>query len=355
MKSYLVSLRFNPAHISHLLANYKLYQELGYDPTLVLNNKYKNYKELSNYSIIFFSFKILFSIPNPKNVVFWFPSIGNILLSLKFKFSKRTKLIYVFHEPFDSFVNYYKSGFKIVKIVKISLVNLISLITTSLCNTIILPSKKAINLYEKNGVFFNKNYFNLPLMFDDELDINIDKTTKMYISYIGTANPDHSFDEFINYILFAIENNSFPDYKFLIASKSNLNYLFENVELKKSIDNGKIVLWHNKFMTNKEINKHYLDSAIVWNAYSRTTQSGVLPKAYMFGCAVLTLEKNRNEFVINNKTGIYLKSNSDSLEITTAINEILIKKEYFKINCRIFFTNIFFYKSMIQKFHLIIK
>ena len=46
MKSYLVSLRFNPAHISHLLANYKLYQELGYEPTLVLNNKYKNYKEL---------------------------------------------------------------------------------------------------------------------------------------------------------------------------------------------------------------------------------------------------------------------------------------------------------------------
>lgn len=291
-------------------------------------------------------------MPIPKNVVFWFPSIGNILLLFKFKLFKKTKLIYVFHEPFDSFVNYYKSGFKVLKILKISIINLISLITTSLCNIIILPSKKAVSLYLKNGVFFNENYYNLPLMFDNESDI--DMPVKRYISYIGTANPDHSFEEFINYILFAIENNSFPDYKFLIASKSNLNYLFENIELKKFIDNGKIVLWHNKFMTNKEINKHYLDSAIVWNAYSRTTQSGVLPKAYMFGCAVLTLEKNRNEFVINNKTGIYLKSNSDSIEITAAINEILINKEYFEINCRNFFNDIFFYKSMIQKFDQIV-
>ena len=352
MKSYLVSLRFNPAHISHLLANYKLYQELGYEPTLILNKKYKNYKDLTNYRIILFTFKNFLNIPKPKNVVFWFPSIGNILFLLKFKLNKKTKLIYVFHEPFDSFVNYYKSGFKIFKIVKISLVNLISLITTSLCNTIILPSKKAAKLYEKNGIFFNKNYFNLPLMFDNELDIDI--PAKKYISYIGTANPDHSFEEFINYILFAIKNNIFPDYKFLIASKSDLSYLFESIELKKSIDNGKIILWHNKFMTNKEINKHYLDSVIVWNAYSRTTQSGVLPKAYMFGCAVLSLEKNRNEFIINNKTGIYLKSNSDSLEITNAINKILIKKEYFKFNCRNFFNDIFFYKSMVQSFQQII-
>ena len=87
---------------------------------------------------------------------------------LKFKISKKTQLIYVFHEPFDSFINYYKSGFKLFKIVKMSLVNLISLVTTLLCNTIILPSKKAVNLYKKKGVFFNKNYFNLPLMFDNE-------------------------------------------------------------------------------------------------------------------------------------------------------------------------------------------
>ena len=118
-RAYLVSLRYNPAHISHLLANYKLFHDLGYKPSLIINEKYRNNEELSDYDIYFYSFNMLFSLPRPKVIVCWFPSLGNIILLLRFKFNRNIKLLYVFHEPFDSISNYYESGFSAFKVFKI--------------------------------------------------------------------------------------------------------------------------------------------------------------------------------------------------------------------------------------------
>jgi hypothetical protein len=348
-RAFLVSLRYNPAHISHLVANYKLFQELGVKPSLIINKKYINNEELSDYDVYYFSFKEVFRLPEPKTIIFWFPSLGNIFLLLRFKIFRNIKIFYVFHEPFDSISNYYKSGFSALKVLKISLINVISLLTASLSDTILLPSQKAVELYKKTGVFFNKSFFYLPLMFNDELQSDLNHSVKKYISYIGTANPDHSFKQFLDFALYAIKNNIFPQYRFLIATKSNLSPLFENLEIKKYLDNEQLFISHNRFMSNKEINQHYLQSVIVWNAYTRTTQSGVLPKAFMFGCPVLSLKKNTNEFVVDTFTGRYVDDNQDKFEIEGAVIEILSNKDYYKNNCRIFFLNTFFFKSMIEK------
>lgn len=353
-RAFLVSLRYNPAHISHLLANYKLFQDLGYNPSLIINKKYKNNEELSEYDIYFYSFNELLSLPKPKIIIFWFPSLGNIILLLRFKFIRNIKLFYVFHEPFDSISNYYKSGFSAFKVFKISLINGISLLTSFLSNTILLPSQKAVSLYKKSGSFLNKSFFNIPLMFDDELLTDLKDSNKQYISYIGTANPDHSFDEFVAFMLFALDSNLFPDFKFLIASKSNLSSLLENPNIQNYIKNEQLSISHNRFMSNQEINEHYLASVLVWNAYTRTTQSGVLPKAFMFGCPVLSMKKNSNEFVIDKFTGVYLNDNKDKTEIGLAIREILSNKDNYKYNCRKFFLNTFYYKSMLEKFKSLI-
>ena len=45
-----------------------------------------------------------------------------------------------------------------------------------------------------------------------------------------------------------------------------------------------------KPMSNLEINNYFNKSLVVWNAYRRSMQSGVLPKAYMFGTPVIIVK-----------------------------------------------------------------
>jgi glycosyltransferase involved in cell wall biosynthesis len=108
-------------------------------------------------------------------------------------------------------------------------------------------------------------------------------------------------------------------------------------------------------LLNEEINFFYRQSIVVWNAYNRTNQSGVLPKAYMFGCAVVVLNKNANEFIENHVTGVLIESNDNLIEIKDAIEEVINNKERFYLACRSKFLNTFYYKARVADFEKILK
>ena len=102
-------------------------------------------------------------------------------------------------------------------------------------------------------------------------------------------------------------------------------------------------------MTNEEINSHFQESLIVWNAYNRSMQSGVLPKAYMFGVAVLS-SHCQIEFVDNYKTGIIISDNKNEIELKSAVDTIINNRIYFSINCRKYFIDHFYYKNVGEEF-----
>lgn len=344
------------AHVSHLLANYKLFEGTKYKPILLLNKNYENLEELIEYDKIFYEKKEIYQIKDCSAAIFWFPSVSNVFVSLFFKIKFRATISYVYHEPFDSIRNYYESGFSILDVIKKIFITITSDLTSYFSDSIILPSMKAISLYKSNFIIANKRYNYIPLLFDDELNKKININEKKYISFIGTVSPDHSFDSFLKFILYAIENHLFSDLVFLIATKSDLSLLIEsNPKFRKAITENKIVISHGSYMSNNVINSFFYQSLIVWNAYSRSTQSGVLPKAYMFGCSVIILKKNKNEFLENYKTGVYVEDNNDVDEIGIAVKDIVSNKRHYVTNSRDLFLKTFYYKNLKSKFLTILK
>lgn len=347
MNALIVSLNFNPGHFSHLIANYELFEELNYKPYLFVHPSFDMMDVDDSYDKIYDLNG--FNKGDIKVTVFWFPSLNNILAIIKLRFFLKAKVIYVYHEPFDSIKNYYKSGFGFRKIIQIILINLINLLIVFFSNTIILPSSTSLALYKKKYKWINKNYNMIPLLFDDEGNDFINKENKKYISYIGTVAADHAFDKFVDFAVKAMDNNWFPGYQFLIATSSIIPQI-EKDKIKPFVVNGKIFVQEGVSMSNSEINNFFETSILVWNAYNRSMQSGVLPKAFMFGTPVIVLKKNENEFMQNKITGLLIDDNNDVFEIKVAVEYILSRRDFFFVNCRGKFKETFYYKNKIDVF-----
>ncbi|WP_415579592.1 hypothetical protein, partial [Flavobacterium succinicans] len=263
-------------------------------------------------------------------------------------------VIYVYHEPFDSIKSYSKSGFGILKIIKICLINLVSIVIVFFSNDIILPSITSLGLYKKKYKKVNNNYTMIPLLFDDEGNDFIKKENKKYISYIGTVAADHAFDKFVDFAVKAMTYDWFPGCQFLIATSSIIPQI-EKDKIKQFVSNGKIFVQEGGAMSNCEINNFFETSVLVWNAYNRSMQSGVLPKAFMFGTPVIILKKNENEFMQNKITGLLIDDNNDVFEIKVAVEYILSRKDFFFVNCRAKFKETFYYKNKINVFKELIE
>jgi glycosyltransferase involved in cell wall biosynthesis len=348
MNILIISFKFNPGHFSHLVANYKLLVDGGHMPYLYINDlfnqmdKNNDFRKLNKGSELAIIKKI-------DAAIIWFPSLKNIYEIIKLKYFNKTKIIYIYHEPFDSILKYYQSGFSVGKIIKILLINIVNFPVLMLSDEIVLPSLKSFDLYRKKYSIFNDSYSLSPLIFDDELKTCLDTSNKNYISYIGTIAADHAFDRYVHFLDCSIKNDWFPNLKFKIATASVIPEK-ERLILQPHAITGKVVVIEGNAMSTEVINVHYAESLVVWNAYNRSMQSGVLPKAYMFGAAVIVQSKNANEFIENNSTGILIASNCDVNELRVAVNKIEKNKDLFIKNCRKAFLKTFYYKANAKNF-----
>lgn len=348
MNALIVSLNFNPGHFSHLIANYKLLEDCGFKSYLYVNKRFNKMAKPNQYDIIN-TYKQLKEIKTVETAIFWFPSVYNIIEIIRFRLLYKCKIVYIYHEPFDSIKSYYISGFRTRKILKICLINFINILIVLLANKIILPSSKSLELFKKKYAFLNNDFKQIPLIFDDEAAKTRGLYHKKYISYLGTIAADHAFDCYINFIESSVKNNWFPQLSFLIATKDKIPVSVKQ-RIESYVANGKIVISEGHTMSNEEINFFYNDSLIVWNAYNRSMQSGVLPKAYMFGAAILGTYHCNNEYIENHVTGVLVEDNQNIIEIKNAIEEILDKKDLFIQNCRAKFLSTFYYKNKMNEY-----
>ena len=113
------------------------------------------------------------------------------------------------------------------------------------------------------------------------------------------------------------------------------------------INKGIVKVKHGKPLTNAEINEGYLRSYAIWNNYSRSTQSGVLAKAMMFGTASLASNIGSfKEFIINNYNGYILKKGTNE-EILEKINTI-VKDKNIKSTYTNYCSDNFYYRNQIN-------
>lgn len=203
-KALIVSLNFNPGHVSHMIASYKQCKELGYDSYYYVNPSFKDYLPKAH-NIITSDNKA----PECDLAIFLFPSSYNLRLIYHIK-RKGSKIIYIFHEPLSPLKDYRKAGFSYKYLAKLWIINRISQLTVKWSDVILLPSKKAVSFYESNPLYTNQNYHYLPLMYDDEWNEPSISKPRAYFSYIGTVAADHSFVEYLRFVEWAIRENELP-------------------------------------------------------------------------------------------------------------------------------------------------
>ena len=116
-------------------------------------------------------------------------------------------------------------------------------------------------------------------------------------------------------------------------------------ELNNLIHTGRLTITQGRPLSNEEINLRYSESLVVWNAYERTMQSGVLAKAFMFGTPVIVLKKNLMQELQECNAVVTIDNNKSFEQITIAIKTILNSGNAINAACRECFERLFYYKE----------
>lgn len=347
-KVLIISLSPNIGHLSHVVAYYKLFEQIGYESTIYILPDSVQY--LPN------NLKIVSVKPNMSEyalALMYSPSKSNLFEALRIKFMSKCKLLYVYHEPLGSKKSFKDAGVSWIKIHKIFLWDKVNWLILKIADYIILPSNTALTLYE-SGIYphLNKNYSCASLIFDDEFNTNYLKDRRDYFSYIGTIAADHSYNEYYRFVEWAIKCDELKGISFLIATKSNID---DNENLRRLISTGRLNVISGKPLLNEEINHFYASSKAVWNAYARSTQSGVLAKSFMFGTPVIVLKKNLSEFTEDGKNVIAIDDNTSFEEIKRAVLSINDSFESFSKSARQRFEEMYYYQKYTGQMEAILR
>lgn len=343
MNVLIISLNFHPGHVSHMVASYKQCEELGYKSIYYVHPAFISYLPADSSIISAVDGKR----PKVNLAIFLFPSQKNLSLIWRLK-RQGTKVVYIFHEPLAPMKVYRTAGFSIKYLAKLWVIDHVSALTVRWSDYVLIPSRKAIKYYEDNNLYKNERYYYFPLMYSDECDNRYANMPRTFFSYIGTVAADHSFDEYLQFVEWVVSKEKLLDVKFLIATKS------EFVIPKSLQSSNRVTIHKGKPMSDEEINSYYSSSIAVWNAYARTTQSGVLAKSYMFGTPALVLRKNLNEFTHDGQNVVAIENNANKEEIATAIKKIYNNQKDFSVECRKEFEKSFYYRVYNELFEKII-
>ena len=345
MESALViSLNFHPGHVSHMVASYRQMEELGYESIYCVAEGFVNFLPKDSRICVYGKDEL----PKVSIAIFVFPSQKNLLLIRKLK-KQGAKIVYIFHEPLAPMKEYRKAGFSYKYLAKLWVINRISSMTVKWSNVVLLPSKKAVDFYQANPLYQNENYHYLPLLYDDERTPELAMKDRKYFGYIGTVAADHSFNEYLDFVKWAVAGNRLPQLQFLIATKSEY-------EVPQVIaESPRVIIQKGKPLSDDEINNYYASTYVVWNAYARTTQSGVLAKSFMFGTPAIVLKKNLSEFTEDGKEVVAIDDKNSFEQIENAVLKITDSFDKYSDSARKRFENTFYYRRYNKEFESIIR
>lgn len=326
-KALIVSLSPNVGHLSHVEAYYKLFEEIGYKSTAYVSQSSVRFLQ-NNLDIV----TEVLDIGAYDVILVYSPSKRNLKELWRIKLKRRCKLIFVYHEPLGTIKSYREAGESWWKVLKIFIKDKANWPLIMFSDHIILSSQTARINYEK-GVYcrLNRNYTTISLIFSDEYNAELRKSNRRYFSYIGTIAVDHSYNEYLNFIKNVINNKDLCQLNFLIATSSTV---MRDSDIDDMLSSGRLTVIDGKPLSNEEINNCYASSYVVWNAYGRTTQSGVLAKSFMFGTPVILLKKNLSEYTTDGKDVVAIDDNKSYEQISSAVESIVNNFKNFTTACR---------------------
>lgn len=343
-KAVIASCNFSVGHTTHMVAFYKMFIEMGYNTSFVCNEEYTNFSNVIKKNRI--SYWSFFRNNEDGDIfVAVAPSIRVLFKCFFLRLFTKVSVNYILHEPYSSFSSYLKAGFNFLQVVRIFVISIFNNITCILSHNVLLPSKKAFDTFNKSRLKYLRN-FQINLIFYDQASIKFSQQDKKYFSYIGTIAEDHAFEEFIRIVNnFHKDQSILKDAKFLIATKSKIPKRLQKL-VKSCEKRGILDVFSGNVMTNNEINSYYQQSLVVWSAYKRSMQSGVLPMSYMFGCPVIVMEDCIPDSFLNGSTGLVISSNYCPNEFKVCLDKIISTYSTFSDHSREYYLKNFDYNSM---------
>jgi glycosyltransferase involved in cell wall biosynthesis len=274
------------------------------------------------------------------------PCTENRSIAVRLK-QRQTRIFYIYHEPSQFSLRYLKDE-GLAATVKAVVAHRFTTPVLKVADTVILASNHGLNTYRNGDARFNSNAIYLPLLYDDVCPPGSAEflAKKIYFSYIGNPCRAHGFDQFVAMMRYALGADK--DVKFLIACRHPLpSGLLNDPLLIRNSDRARIQC--GRLLSDEEVNIFYAESLCVWNAYRRSTQSGVLPKAFMFGTPVVSTRTGSfEEYVQDGYNGVFVPSGHPEhvLNAQHAMSQDLDR--YFR-NCRKTFLDTFFYRAHLQQ------
>lgn len=347
MKAILVSRRFHPGHISHIEANSKLLRANGCDVRFSLHERFFTFPG-SSFKKWKAGISDYLQLRAGDLLVVWFPSLSGLANMLLVRLINSATVVYIYHEPYTSFASYREGGFSSMKALKVTAISVVNSLLCLMSHKIILPSARAYQALPAASTN-PLRYAKINLLFSDEACSDHNHYPRSFISYIGTIAEDHAFEEFVRLMQSSIPDRSLLSYKFLIATSSvippNLSAAIEY-----AISSGRLMIHSGSHMTNNQINAFYAQSFVVWNAYRRSMQSGVLPKAYMFGTPVLVSTCNESEYFKDGIHGTLISDRYAAEDFQQAISRLERSWTEISKNCRNYYLQNFDYRALSSLF-----
>jgi len=347
MKATLLSKRFNPGHISHMEANSRLLEERGFDVRFGVHEKFLSFPDCAMKGRES-GLADWLALRRGDLFIVWYASVSVVFDLLLVRLFTRATTVYVLHEPYTSFASYRAAGFSWLKTVRVTAISMVSRLICALSDKIVLPSERAFRAMPSAALQPHR-YAKINLMFADESGPGTQGLSRNFVSYIGTIAEDHAFDDFVRLMNACVDDQALLPLKFLIATRSVVPEKHRAV-IDRCVSSGRLVLQSGSPMTNSQINHFYAQSFVVWNAYRRSMQSGVLPKAYMFGTPVLVSASNQSEYFEDGVHGALISDSCTSQEFRLAIERLQARWLAVSQNCRNHYLQNFDYRALSSTF-----
>lgn len=344
--SVVISLRFNPGFLQTLIGYARLFKELGIQTEFMVSPLYTQFAELAAASPVI-SYNGGALSKGWDIAIFINPSVYNYRVGFQLKLYG-SKVLYLYHEPWQMSPAYiWHEG--LVNSMRAAAAHRATVSVLRLADRVLLPSKAALEIYRRADARYNSKALYFPLVFDDQTSKPLGDLIerKQYFSFIGNPCRSHGFANYIAVIRHAILSGD--ETHFLIASRFPIpKATLQDPVLQRHLH--QIEIRCGKPLSEEEINECFAVSFCVWNLYRRSTQSGVLPKAFMFGAPVIASNTGSfPEFVRDGWNGRF--ADVRNLEnVRAAMQEIRKHLPSFAFNCRSTFCDVFFYKSNIETF-----
>jgi glycosyltransferase involved in cell wall biosynthesis len=326
-----------------MIAYGHIFAEIGSEVTFVIHPDYKHFAEFAdNDAAIVATTPAWDTSRQYQHAIICNPARDNLVHSVRLR-KNGCKVWYLYHEPWVSIGAYLRTESPIIT-AKLICAHYLSVKILKAADGVILSSAHAVEAYRRHDYRYNRNYFEIPLLFDDESQRFADEERR-YFSYIGNITRAHGFDGFIRLIKFSLENDL--DIQFLIASRRPLpREVAEDPVITCNPD--RVVVQCGRPLSNDEINRCYARSFCVWNIYRRSTQSGVLAKATMFGTPLLASEVGSfREFISDGCEGRLLQDAAPET-VLGAYEDIKSNLNRYTMSSRKRFLSTFHYRSQLD-------